>query len=131
MVRPIVIMAEMEPPEGLSARKLVLETGKFNVITAYSVKEALDTIATFPDVHGVVLHASICKDSECERVIAQIKKTNPKALIVALVPSDSSKYKGADHTISSHEPQELLNLLRSKFGDPRNQQPAGKQTLQA
>jgi hypothetical protein len=41
-------MAEMEPPEGLSARKLVLETGKFNVITAYSVAEALQTLATFP-----------------------------------------------------------------------------------
>jgi hypothetical protein len=27
MVRPIVLMAEIEPPEGLSARKLVLETG--------------------------------------------------------------------------------------------------------
>ncbi len=32
MVRPVVVMAEMEPPEDLSARKLVLETGKFNVI---------------------------------------------------------------------------------------------------
>lgn len=47
MVRPIVLMAEVEPPEGLSARKLVLETGKFNVITAYSVEEALETLVAF------------------------------------------------------------------------------------
>jgi response regulator RpfG family c-di-GMP phosphodiesterase len=60
MVRPIVMMAEIEPPEGLSARKLVLETGKYNVITAYSLKEALETLATYPKVHAVVLHASLC-----------------------------------------------------------------------
>ena len=116
------MMAEMEPPEGLSARKLVLETGKFNVITAYSVDEGLETLATFPKVHSVVLHAGMCKDGECEQVIARIKKATPKALIVALTPSDSREYKGADYTLSSHEPQQLLNLLRSEFGDPRSQQ---------
>jgi len=31
------MMAEIEPPEGLSGRKLVLEGGKYNVITAYSL----------------------------------------------------------------------------------------------
>jgi len=118
-------MAEVEPPEGLSARKLVLETGKFNVITAYSVQESLDTLSTFPKVHGVVLHASICKHGECEKVLAQLRKRNPNGLIVALATSDSTHYKGADHTISSHEPQQLLNLLQSEFGDPREQQPGG------
>ncbi len=125
------MMAEVEPPDGLSARKLVLETGKFNVITAYSVEEALDTLATFPKVHGVVLHSSICKDHECDQVIHEIKKVNPKALIVALAPRDSSKYRAADYTISSYEPQELLNLLRARFGDPRQQQPTVKEERRA
>jgi predicted SpoU family rRNA methylase len=119
MVRPIVLIAEIEPPEGLSARKLVLETGKFNVITAYSLEEALDTLAVFPKVHGVVLHASMCREMECEDVIAEIKSNFPGMLVIALSPTTSRTYKLADHNISSHEPQELLNLLRSRFGDPR------------
>ncbi len=93
MVRPVVVMAEMEPPEDLSARKLVLETGKFNVITAYSIPEALETLATFPKVHGVVLHAAICGDGECDKVLGEVKKRLTKALRVALTPSDSRRYK--------------------------------------
>jgi DNA-binding NtrC family response regulator len=120
MVRPIVLMAEVEPPEGLSARKLVLETGKFNVITAYSVEEALDTLDKFPNVHAVVLHISMCADGECDEVIARIKEHDPEMLVIALSPNSHSRHKGADHNVSSHEPQELLNLLRSEFGDPRN-----------
>ena len=125
MVRPIFLVAEIEPPEGLSARKLVLETGKFNVITAYSLEEALDTLVVFPKVHGVILHTSICRDMECADVITEIKKKFPDMLVIALSPRMSQRYEAADETISSHEPQELLNLLRSRFGDPRNLQPKG------
>lgn len=118
-MRPIVMMAEVEPPEGLSARKLVLETGKFNVITAYSVNEALETLAVFPKVNAVVLHSSLCEDMDCNQVIAEIKQRNPAMVVIALSPSVSENYKLADHQESSHEPQDLLNLLRSCFGDPR------------
>lgn len=119
MVRPIVLMAEVEPPEGLSARKLVLETGKFNVITAYSVEEALETLVAFPRVHVVVLHASVCRQMACDSVIAELKKRIPSMNVIVLSPTTSQDFKLADHTISSHEPQELLNLLRSRLGDPR------------
>ncbi|HET9182594.1 MAG TPA: response regulator [Candidatus Angelobacter sp.] len=119
MVRPIILMAEIEPPEGLSGRKLVLETGKFNVITAYSVEEALETLSTFPKVNVVVLHASICKKMECDSVIAEVKKRVPGMMTIALSPTTSQHFELADHNISSHEPHELLNLLRSRFGDPR------------
>jgi len=119
MVRPIVLMAEMESPEGLSARKLVLETGKFNVITAYSVNEALETLAAFPNVDVLVLHASLCGEMECNDVIAGVKKRAPGMAVIALSPVTSQRFDLADHTISSHEPQELLNLLRTRLGDPR------------
>jgi hypothetical protein len=89
------------------------------VITAYSVEEAIETLATFLKVHAVVLHASICKNVECDQIIAQVKKHSPRMLVITLSPTEGLKYKGSDHNISSHEPQELLNLLRSHFGDPR------------
>ena len=112
-------MAEVEPPEGLSARKLVLETGKFNVMTAYSVEEALETLVAFPRVDVVVLHASLCREMDCDSVIAELKNRIPGMHVIVLSPTTSQDFKLADHTISSHEPQELLNLLRSRLGDPR------------
>lgn len=118
-------MAEIEPPEGLSARKLVLETGKFNVITAYSMEEALDTLAVFPKVDAVALHASMCREMECDEAITKIKEKVPGMLVIVLSPTTSHTYKSAEYNISSHEPQELLNLLRSQFGDPRDLQPKG------
>ena len=36
MGRPTILIVEPEPNEALSARKLVVETAKFNVTTAYS-----------------------------------------------------------------------------------------------
>lgn len=51
-------------------------------------------------------------------MIAHVKKLNPGMVVIALSPTDGHNYKRADHNVPSHEPQELLNLLRSLFGDP-------------
>ena len=45
MARATFIMAEPEPEQALSARKLVLETAKFNVITSHSVGETRKLLA--------------------------------------------------------------------------------------
>jgi DNA-binding response OmpR family regulator len=111
-------MAEVEPPEGLSARKLVLETGKFNVLTAYSGEEAVRTFRRFPTVDALILHTSL-RDLQCEDVIRRIREIKQDTRIIVLTPSVTSHCKGADHHVSSHEPVELLALLRSIFGDPR------------
>src|SRR5690349_2301472 len=49
MRRPTLIVAEPEPGQALSTRKLVLETAKFNVLTAHSTDEALDVFQSFPN----------------------------------------------------------------------------------
>jgi hypothetical protein len=59
MVRPCLLIVEPEPAEALSTRKLVVETGKFNVITAYSGEEALASLERFPGVDGVVVHSGM------------------------------------------------------------------------
>jgi hypothetical protein len=38
--------------------------------------------------------------------------------VIVLSPS-GTLVKGADHAVSSHEPEELVTLLRRLFGDPR------------
>jgi DNA-binding NtrC family response regulator len=115
-------MAEPEAPENISARKLVLETAKFNVITAYSVKECLELVDKFPKIEAVILHSAL-NGIPCDQTVAQIKERRPGLAVVVLATTEWVRCKSADHLITSHEPQELLTLLRSEFGDPREELP--------
>ena len=52
MNRPCFLVIDREFPGSVSTRKLVIETAKFNVLTAYSGKEALEIFTTFPGRNG-------------------------------------------------------------------------------
>ena len=118
MPRPVFIIAEPEPEQALSARKLVIETAKFNVITAHSAKEMLDSLELFPKVNAVIIHSSL-KGGTAPKLVRQVKDRHPEMTVIVLSPSGNST-KDADHAVSSHDPQELVNLLRKLFGDPRD-----------
>jgi DNA-binding response OmpR family regulator len=120
MARPAFIMAEVEPMDGVSARKLVLETAKFNVITAHSINEALTLLKMFPNANALILHASL-SDVDCDTAVATFKKLSPRMPVIVLFPSEGYQCKIADYNLPSYDPQELLDLLRSLFGDPRLQ----------
>ena len=109
-------MVEPEPNEALSVRKLVVETAKFNVTTAYSTSEAKELLRKFPRFDGVVMIADM---SGCEDVIREAKSLNPSMPVVLLSANLSTRCNGPDYHISSHEPEALVDLLRSLFGDPR------------
>jgi hypothetical protein len=49
-------MIEVEQPEGLSTRKLVLETARHNVITAYTAEGGMELLHRFPNVDVIVVH---------------------------------------------------------------------------
>jgi CheY-like chemotaxis protein len=121
-MRPTVIIAEPEHPEGLSTRKLVLETGKYNVLTAYSTPEAIEILDKFPAVEVLALHSST-PGGNCDKVVAHAKKTSPKIYVVLLAASEGSRCQGVDKVLSSHEPQALLQDIRNKFGDPGKFEP--------
>ena len=114
-------MAEPEAPENISARKLVLETAKFNVITAYSTQECLELIEKFPRIEAVILHSAL-NGIPCDETVAQIKERRPGMRVIVLAATEWVRCTRADHSVTSHEPHELLNLLRSEFGDPRSAQ---------
>lgn len=122
-------MAEPEAPENISARKLVLETAKFNVITAYTAKECLELIEKFPQIEAVILHSAL-NGGPCDKTVAQIKESRPGMQVIVLAATDGFRCKNADDLLTSHDPQALLNLLRSKFGDPREAQPARRKATQ-
>ena len=50
VIRPCFLVIDHEFPDSISTRKLVLETAKYNVITAYSGNEAVETLKLFPNV---------------------------------------------------------------------------------
>ncbi len=111
-------MAEPEPPESISARKLVLETGKFNVLTAYSGREALTLQQSFPNVSAFIVHSGL-QDVRLAELIRQAKERNKAMPVILLATHHGIGDDGADYRITSHSPEELLQLLRHLFGDPR------------
>ena len=117
MARPTILMVEPEPPEALSVRKLVVETAKFNVTTAYSTHEATELLSIFPRIDCLVMIADM---KGCETAARKAKTVNPAMPIILLSANQNYRCDDADHHISSHEPEQLLNLLRSVLGDPRN-----------
>lgn len=103
-------MIEVEQPEGISGRKLVIETAKYNVVTAYNAKDGL---AYLDKVHAdiAVVHKNV-KDMPVEDLVRVLKQRRPEMPVVVLSPTDGSKVEGADHMISSHDPTALLELFR-------------------
>ena len=117
MIRPAFIVAEPEPEQALSARKLVLETFKYNVITAHSVQETRELVRLFPNVTALIIHCGM-PGFDSGKAIRDVKTTLPELPIIALTPTER-EFPWADHVVHSHRPQELLNLVQRLFGDPR------------
>lgn len=118
MARPTVLMAEPDPIQAISVRKLVLETAKFNVLTAHSPEELLESVDLFPAISAIIVSQD--ESFDCEKTIAAVqKKLKKKIPIIAIVPGVAQRCEGADYHASSHEPEKLLELARSLLGDPR------------
>jgi CheY-like chemotaxis protein len=116
VARPTILVAESEPLQALSIRKLVLETAKFNVLTAHTTDEALDIFRLFPNVNAAVLVMDGCID--CELVARSIKHATSTIPIIATSARIAQKCEHADHILNSHEPETLITLMRTLVGDP-------------
>jgi CheY-like chemotaxis protein len=111
MVRPCFLVIDREFPGSISTRKLVIETAKFNVLTAYSAHEALDTLQQFPAIHGVVLDADIYGMS-CEELVNQLRTVKPEVPIVVISAPGDGACHGADFQLESLDPRKLLETLQ-------------------
>jgi DNA-binding response OmpR family regulator len=112
MIRPCFLVIDREYSGSISTRKLVIETAKFNVITAYSASESLDTLAVFPSIDGIVLDAGI-RDMSCCDLVAAIKQRDAKIPIVVISAPGSHHCPQADYMLESFDPVRLLALLQS------------------
>ena len=117
--RPTLLVAEPEPSQALSVRKLVLETAKFNVLTAHSTREALDLFHLFPNISMAILVGD--DGIDCDAVAGHLKNTTDKIPVVFLSARIGGMCNYADHNLMTGEPENLVNLVRSLVGDPRQQ----------
>ncbi|HWB31818.1 MAG TPA: response regulator [Acidobacteriaceae bacterium] len=110
MTRPCFLVVDREFSANISTRKLVIETAKFNVITAYSGAEAIETLKRFPAIDAVVLD-TVIQDMQPEEVIAAIKAINP-GLPVILICAVANRCPAADYHLELFSPASLLELLQ-------------------
>lgn len=117
MPRPALLIAEPEPLQALSTRKLVIETAKYNVLTAHSLEEAIEIADTSPALAALIVLSDLYG---ADKLVSTVKKSKPALTVICLSPNHGGDLKAADYHLSSHEPQQLVELCRKLFGDPRN-----------
>jgi len=119
MDRPCFIVVDRDYPGSISTRKLVIESAKLNVITAYDAEEALATLRRFPHVDGVVVNASIGDDGgQCRALIDNLRQIVAGINVVitsagGALDCDRSHHDNNEHHIDNLNPRELLDCLQS------------------
>jgi hypothetical protein len=107
----VVLMMEEEQPEGLSARKLVVETAKHNVLTAYTLTDGLHLLHRFPNVDMILVHIRLLESDP--NLLDEVKAVCPGKPIVLATPFASESRPEVDFVVDSHRPHDLLKLLAS------------------
>lgn len=113
-MRPIILMVEVEQPEGLSARKLVLETAGHNVITAYCEEDAVKLLRRFPNVDLAVLHTEL-EDSGFQSTVRRLKEVRSDLYIIAVSAAGAGDEAAVDCVLSSRDTLGLLEFLTKHF----------------
>jgi DNA-binding response OmpR family regulator len=111
MIRPCFLVVDREFPGSISTRKLVIETAKFNVITAYSGAEALEIFKLFPALSGVVLDAGL-EDITCRKIAQAIKASQPVMPVIVITSPGDEDCPEADFLLETFEPAKLLETLK-------------------
>ena len=111
-LRPCFLVVDHEFAGSISTRKLVLETAKFNVITAYSLPEARATLALFPNVKACIVNAG--SDGRAEDFLRHVETTYP-AVKRVLTGRRSGVQVSVDLHVETYSPAALLDGLRILF----------------
>lgn len=109
MESKVILMMEEEQPEGLSARKLVAETAKHNVLTAYSAQTGMALLRRFPKVDAVLVHHSLLENRPM--LIEEIRELTPELPILLTTPLRYSMDPRVDYVLDSHNPMDLIEVL--------------------
>lgn len=116
-MRPCFLILDNEYPGSISSRKLVIESAKLNVITAYSADEAIETLQYFPNVTGVVINAQMHGNKSCTEVIDQLRTVHGGVPIITVSPSGYDRCGNEQFHVSSFDPKQLLDVLQAVCPD--------------
>jgi CheY-like chemotaxis protein len=114
MSRPCFVILDREFSGNISTRKLIIETAKFNVITAYSGSEAIELAERFPEVDAAVLDGDV-RDMPVEAVAKRIKQLKPRMPIILICAPNNLICPDADYQLDFFDPAALLKLLQKLF----------------
>ena len=113
-MRPCFIVLDYASAGNISARKLVIESAKLNVITAYSSQEVIETLARFTDVDGVVINAQRNGSRmTCQEIIRKLRGVRSNVPIITVAASGHDPCGDEDFHVSSYDPRHLLNVLEN------------------
>lgn len=120
MTRPCFLVIDREYPGSISTRKLVIETAKFNVLTAYDAEEGIRTLERFPNVDGVVVDADR-DDMPCSELVDRLRAVRSNLpIVVTSANAEQSCGKGV-HYVESFDPKSLLALLQKLYEEATKQ----------
>lgn len=105
----VLLMIEPEQPEALSARKLVVETEKHNVLTAYNTAVGMELLRRFPNIDAVFVHIHCL--SGHPTLLKDIRSLVPGKPIIIASPSGIDIPPEADFVVDSHQPGAMVQLL--------------------
>ncbi len=113
MERPCFLVIDREYAGSISTRKLVLETAKFNVITAYDATEGIQSLRRFPNVDGIVINAELSDLEDCTGLVATLRDIAPKLEVIVTSTGGRPKCGPQVHYVDSFDPKSLLECLES------------------
>jgi DNA-binding NtrC family response regulator len=112
--RPCFLVIDPAYPGALSTRKLVIETAMFNVLTAYSAEEAIESLRLFPNLHAVVMDARV-DQVHCADLVRKLRAIVPTIPIIITSGKGYDDCGPVDHHLDTYDPKTLLDLLRRLF----------------
>jgi len=111
MIRPCFLVIDKQYPGNISTRKLVIETAMLNVVTAYGAEEAIETLARFPNMDGVVLDTEM-PGMSCRELIDRLRAIRREIPIITVSPSGYEACGGEQCHVSGFDPQDLLEQMQ-------------------
>jgi CheY-like chemotaxis protein len=117
VIRPCFLVIDHEFPDSISTRKLVLETAKYNVLTAYSGTEAVETLKLYPNVTGIVMNEAVT-GMDCASLVKQLRAIRADVLLIVTSSRGVTDCVMADHQLDNFDPASLLKLLRQLAPNP-------------
>jgi len=116
-MRACFIVLDYDLPGAVSARKLVIESARLNVITAYSQDEAIQTLERFPRVDGVVINTHVEGRLTCQAFVEKLHEVRRGVPIVTVSASGDAPCGGEQVHVSSYDPRSLLTVLEKLSPD--------------